>query len=278
MAISAHRAKNSKAAQVIGGAGMVCIGVVYLIVAYLALRVAFGDSGEQADQKGAIAEVGATSFGKVVLWVLVVGLIAYGAWQLMQAAIGFRWVQKKGKRTRKRIGAVVRAIIGISLGIYAARLASSGSGTSTGSGSSGGSGGEQQKEWTAKVLALPFGQVLVAIGAAIIIGVGISQIRKGVLKKFLDDLDLGDLPAGTQQWVRRLGVAGYIAKGIVLGIIGVLLGIAAFHENSREAGGLDAALKTLAAQPFGTVALVIVAIGLAAFGVYSFAAARAHKT
>ncbi|HEY0447759.1 DUF1206 domain-containing protein, partial [Actinophytocola sp.] len=42
--------------------------------------------------------------------------------------------------------------------------------------------------------------------------------------------------------------------------------------------GLDAALRTLAAQPFGTIALVVVALGLAAFGVYCFAAARAHKS
>jgi hypothetical protein len=270
MVTSAHRAKNSKPAQALGRAGMVCVGVVHLIVAYLALRVAFGDKGEQADQKGAISEIGTSSFGKVVLWILVVGLIAYGLWQFMEAAIGFRWVQKKGKRTRKRIGAVVRGILGISLGLYAARLA-------TGSGS-GGSGNQQQQEMTAKLLSLPFGQVLVAIAAAIVIGVGISQIRKGVKKKFLEDLDVGDLPQGSQQWVRRLGVAGYIAKGVVLGIIGVLLGFAAFRENAGEAGGLDAALKTLAAQPFGTVALVVVALGLAAFGVYCFAAARAHKT
>jgi hypothetical protein len=243
---------------------------VYLIVAYLALQVAFGDKGQQADQKGAIAEIGATSFGKVVLWVLVVGLIAYGLWQFMQAAIGYHWVQKESKRTRRRIGAVVRGIIGISLGLYAGRLA-------TGSGS-GGSGNEQQQEWTAKLLSLPFGQVLVAIVAAIVIGVGVAQIRKGVKKKFLEDLDTGDLPSGTQQWVRRLGVFGYIAKGVVLGIIGVLLGFAAFDKNAGEAGGLDRALKTLAEQPFGTVALIIVALGLAAFGVYCFAAARAHKS
>src|ERR1044071_1864368 len=105
MAVSAQRAKNSKTAQVLGRAGMACLGVVYLIVAYLALQVAFGDKGQQADQKGAIAEIGATSFGKVVLWVLVVGLIAYGLWQFMQAAIGYHWVQKESKRTRRRIGA-----------------------------------------------------------------------------------------------------------------------------------------------------------------------------
>jgi hypothetical protein len=270
VALSAQRAKNSRLVQVLGRIGMACYGVVHILVAYLALRVALGDSGEQADQKGALQEVASTSFGGVVLWILTVGLIAYGAWQLMMAAIGFHWVHKKGKRTRKRIGAVVRAIIGVSLGIYAGRMA-------TGSGG-GQSGNQKQQEFTAKLLSLPAGQVLVAIVAAVVIGVAVGLVVKGVRKSFLKDLDLQDLPMGTQTWVRRLGVTGYIAKGVVLGIVGVLLGIAAFQSQPGEAGGLDRALKTLAAQPFGTVALVLVAVGLAAFGVYCFAAARAHKS
>lgn len=269
VALSAHRAKNSRLVQVLGRAGMVCYGIVHLIVAYLALRVAFGDSGQQADQNGALQEVGATTFGAVILWVLAIGLIAYGLWQLVLAAVGFHWVTKKGKRTRRRIASVVRAVIGFALGFYAARLV-------TGNGG-GQSGNQRQQEFTAKLLSLPAGPVLVAIVAAIVIGVAVAEIRKGIRKSFMQDLDLGDLPQGTQQWVRRLGVLGYIAKGVVLGIIGVLLGLAAFQENAREAGGLDRALKTLAAQPFGTFALVVVAVGLAAFGVYCVAAARAHK-
>jgi hypothetical protein len=266
---TAQRAKNNRLTQVLGRAGMVCYGLVHIIVAYLALRVAFGDS-KQADQKGAIQEVGSTSFGAVILWVLAIGLVAYGAWQLMMAATGFQWVHKKGKRTRRRIASVGRAVIGIALGIYAGRLASGSGG--------GGSGNQGQQEFTAKLLSLPAGQVLVAIVAAIVIGIGVAEVRRGVKKSFVQDLDMQDLPHGTQQWVRRLGVFGYIAKGVVVGIVGILLAIAAFQSNPEEAGGLDRALKTLAAQPFGVFALVVVAIGLAAFGVYCFAAARAHKS
>lgn len=269
VALSAQRAKNNRVTQVLGRAGMACYGLVHVIVAYLALRVAFGEPGRQADQSGAVQEVGSTPFGEVVLWVLAVGLVAFGLWQMMMAAVGFRWVTKKGKRTRRRIAAAVKAVIGVALGVYAARFV-------TGN-NSGGSGDQRQQEFTARVLALPAGQVLVTIAAAVVIGVAVAEVSRGVRRSFLKDLDLQDLPSGTQQWVRRLGVLGYLAKGVVLGIIGVLLAIAAFRSNAQEAGGLDRALKTLAAQPFGTAALTVVAVGLAAFGVYCFAAARAHK-
>lgn len=256
--------------RVLGPAGMVCYAVIHLLVGYLALRVAFGDQSEQADQRGALAEIGSGGAGQIILWILAVGLFAFAVWQLLMAAMSFHWVQKKGKRTRKRIASVVRAVIGVSLGITAVRLAS-------GSGA-GASGNQQQQSWTAELLSLPAGRLLVGAVALIIIGVAVALVRTGVRKSFLKDLNTSDLPAGSQRWVTRVGVAGYLAKGLVLGIVGVLIGIAALQKDAGEAGGLDAALKTVANQPFGTVALVVVAIGLAAYGAYCLAAAKAHRT
>jgi len=267
---TASRAKNSKTMQILGRAGMICYGVIHLLLAYLAIRVATGDKSEQADQKGAIQEVGSTAFGGFLLWVLGLGLIAYGAWQVLLAAKGFHWVDKKSKRTRKKIGAAARAVVGFSLGVTSIIYA-------VGSGSSSSSSSEQQKTMTAKLLALPAGPFLVGLVALVIIGVAVGTAVKGFRKSFEDDLDMADLPRGTQQWVRRLGVVGYIAKGVTFFIVGILIGTAAIQHDPDEAGGLDAALKTLASQPFGTVALFVVALGLAAYGVYCFAAAKAHK-
>jgi len=267
---AAAQAKNSTTTQVLGRAGMVCYGVIHVLIGYLALRVAFGDSGEQADQRGALAEVGSGGFGKVVLWVLAVGLFAYAAWQVLMAAKSFHWVTKQRKRAVKRVAAVARAVIGVALGVTAVQLAS-------GSGS-GGSGDQQQKSWTAELLSLPAGRVLVGLVALVIIGVAVALVSKGVRKSFLNDLNTGELPTGSRRWVTRLGTAGYLAKGLVLGIVGVLIGIAALHRDAGQAGGLDAALRTVAGQPFGTAALVAVALGLAAYGVFCFAAAKAHKT
>jgi hypothetical protein len=64
----------------------------------------------------------------------------------------------------------------------------------------------------------------------------------------------------------------------VFGIVAVLIGFAALSSDAGKAGGLDAALRTLAAQPFGPFLLAAVALGLAAFGVYCFAAAKSHKS
>ncbi len=71
-----------------------------------------------------------------------------------------------------------------------------------------------------------------------------------------------------------LGRVGYIAKGIALGVLGVLFVVAAVQHDPQQAGGLDSAFATLAAQSFGVALLVAVGLGFAAYGLYSFARAR----
>jgi uncharacterized protein DUF1206 len=264
---TADRGEKSNTAQLLGRIGMACYGVVHLVIAYLALQVAFGDS-EQADQKGALQQIGSTAFGQILLWVVAIGLVLFGLWQFLMAATGYEWVSG-GKRTRKRIGAGARGVVVIVLGFTAFRIA-------TGSGG-GGSGNQSQQEFTAKLLSLPAGPALVVIAAAAVLGVAIAAGIKGFKKKFLEDLDTSELPGKTKRWVGWLGMAGYLAKGVVFAIVAILLAIAGFNSDAHQAGGLDAALKTLAAQPFGTALLTVVALGFAAFGAYCFGAAWAHK-
>src|SRR5689334_7785856 len=119
MATIATRAKNSTTIEAIGRVGMVCYGAVYLIVAYLAGQTAFGANPQPADQKGALEKIAATTFGGVVLWVLAIGLFAFGLWQLLLAAVSFHWYADKRKRLGKRAGAAVRGIVGLALGVAA---------------------------------------------------------------------------------------------------------------------------------------------------------------
>lgn len=270
MTTLARRAERSTPIAGLGRIGMVCYGVVHGLVASLALRIATEGSDKPADQSGALEEIAGTTFGGVVLWVLAIGLIAFGVWQALLAVVGYTWRNKKRTRVFKRIGAGVRAVIGFSLGVLSIRLA-------TGDGGGGG-GGEEQKTFTARLLELPTGRFLVILAALIVLGFGIAAIVSGARRSFMKDLDTTELPAGSQQWVRRIGMIGYLAKGVAVGIVGILLGIAALRSNPGQAGGLDAALRTLAGQPFGVFLLVVVALGLAAFGVYCLAAARSHRT
>jgi hypothetical protein len=80
-----------------------------------------------------------------------------------------------------------------------------------------------------------------------------------------------------RQGVTRLGEIGYIAKGVAFAIVGILLLDAAIADRATRSRGLDGALHTLAQQQYGGPLLDIVAIGLAAFGVYCFFQTKYRK-
>ncbi|HEX5403670.1 MAG TPA: DUF1206 domain-containing protein [Pseudonocardiaceae bacterium] len=266
-----HKASNVEHSTVVQGLGRfgdICYGVVHIVVAVLAIQLAFGGSGHSVDQKGAVATVAAQPFGEVVLWLIAVGLVAFGAWQLLCAVTGFQWIEKKGKRTRRRIGAAARGVAVLAIAVYTVRLLLSDPGKSSDS---------QSKELTARLMSVSGGRILVgAAGLAVVVAAGALAYR-GLRRKFMRDLDLGKLSAGARKTTETLGVVGFVAKGVAYGIVGILVLIAAITFNPNKAGGLDDALRTLAGQPFGVVLLVIVALGLAAYGVYCFFEARCRK-
>jgi hypothetical protein len=90
-----------------------------------------------------------------------------------------------------------------------------------------------------------------------------------VTKNFLDDLKVGD-----GKVVTPLGIVGYTAKGLVLAGTGILVIVASIKSDPSKATGIDGAVKTLGDAPFGQFLLVIAALGIAAYGLYSFAMAR----
>jgi hypothetical protein len=110
--------------------------------------------------------------------------------------------------------------------------------------------------------------LLIAIGLGLAV-VGGYHVYKGVAKKFLKDLRVF---GGTG--ISAVGVTGYAAKGLVLAGAGVLVIVATLQADPSKATGLDATVKALGHAPFGKVLLVAAALGIAAFGAYSFVRSR----
>lgn len=245
----------------LGRAGMVMYGVVHVLVAWLAIQVAFG-GGEQADSKGALSDV--AQGGQLLLWTLAIGLTFFALWQLLLAFVGYTYIGKKRKRISKRIGSAARAVTALGIALGAFKYATSGSA---------GDQTQQQQELTAQVLTWPGGQFIVGAVAIGVIAIAGVIVYKGIKKSFEKDLDMSRAPS----WIEPVGRIGWIGKGVAYGVIGVLVGLAAINADPQQSGGMDKALKTLAAQPYGMFLLTAVALGIAAFGVYCFAAARALK-
>ena len=123
-------------------------------------------------------------------------------------------------------------------------------------------------------MSAPGGQVLVAVVGLVILAVAVYLARRGWKEKFLKRLD-GDGKTGNDGKAYRLfGKVGYIAKGAALAIVGGLFVWAAVTHDAKKSGGLDQALHQLLQAPFGGVLLVVVAAGIACYGLFCFAWAK----
>lgn len=257
----------SRGVELLGRVGLVGYGTVHLLVGVIAVRVALGRQPGQADQQGALATIATEPLGLVLISVIVLGLVAFGIWHGLAAATGFRWTSG-WDRTQKRIGSGARALAVLGVATIGVRLLVTGS-----SGSS--TGGSRQV--TADLLVLPAGRVLVGLVGIVVLIAAIATCWTGVRRDFLEELDRSRLPARLRTPFVWVGVAGHVLRAVAFGVMAVLFGAAALTADPRRAGGLDAALKTLAEQPFGPFLLIVVAVGFVSFGLYLFGEARARR-
>jgi hypothetical protein len=232
-------------------AGYVVLGVLHLLLAWLALQVAFGHGGADADPSGALEIIAGSPAGRVLLVVVVVAFALLAVWQVGEGLRQRRWADRA-----KPAG---KAVLYLSLCAASVSFLT-GVGTSSSA---------QATDATAALMELPFGTVLVVLVGAGVAATGGYHVYKGWSERFRDDLatDPGRL-------LVLAGRIGYLAKGLALLTIGVGLAVAGIRHDPSRSRGLDGALNDLSRLPMGQAILVVVALGFAAYGVYSFARAR----
>ena len=247
-------------------AGLTARGVNYLLIGALAVAIGLGSGGKEADRVGALHYVAGKPGGAAGLWLLAAGFAALTVWRLAEAAYGQSGPD--GHKARKRLGSLASAVLyGFICGSIVAFLL----------GVSQTSGNSQSKDVTAQLMAHTGGRWLVlAIGVSVVVA-GIVIVTGAVRKTFARQLRLTEMSPVTRHVVETLGRVGGTARGIVFGVVGVFLVVAAVTFDAKKAQGLDGALRKIAATPLGPWLLVAVALGLVTFGVYCCCEARWRK-
>ena len=262
-----ERASRSGWLEGLARAGLATRGVLYLVVTALAVQVARGRGDERADKQGALQAVVRQPLGRILLLVVAVGLAGYALWRFVEAVAGPPGEQRSSsKTTLKRLGYAARGLLYTAFFASALQLVIWSSDTA--------SDEHAQTDWTARVLNWPGGRWLVAATGLAIIGGGLYVGWRGLFRKFRKRLDAGDMSPPERRWILAFGSVGMVARMIVFSMIGVFLVNAASAHDPNQAVGIDGALKRLAERSYGPALLVAMAVGLAAYGVYSFAEAR----
>ncbi|HXD28649.1 MAG TPA: DUF1206 domain-containing protein, partial [Arthrobacter sp.] len=123
------------------------------------------------------------------------------------------------------------------------------------------------------LMSSPVGSVALIIGGLVVIGIGGYFVYRGISHSFQKILRPQENQ--TMRWiVNGFGTAGYIAKGLVLAAVGLLFIVATIQHDPQDATGLDGALKAVRDQPLGPTALLAIAVGLVAYGIFLFLRSR----
>lgn len=261
---------KSPAVAMAARAGFVARGVIYVLIGVLSLRIAFADGGgPQADRGGAVAEIADKPFGMVLLWLLGAALAGMAVWRLSEAAFG--QAGPDGKKASKRAMAAGRFVfygfVAYSVLSFAAGEKSSGSGSSD----------QQSQDVTAKVLDWPGGQWIVAGAGLVVAGAGAWIAIRAIMRKFRKHLKVSQMSRKVRKAVDVVGVFGGAARGSVFAAAGAFAVTAAVRHEPGKAKGMDNTLRSFTDTPAGPWLLVLIAVGLAAFGVFSWANARWRK-
>ncbi len=260
-----RQAERSDWLDQIARVGLVAYGLVYLLIAWLAVQLALGDHGEEASPSGALHELTQQPFGEAIVWAVAVGMLLLVVWRLIEAFFGHRDASGSD-RLRHRLASAGKACIYAVLGVTAVRVA-------LGSESSQGSS-QSSRGMTAKLMDLPAGQwIVVAVGLGVI-GYAAVVAWKGWEEKFAEDLETEGKLGYRGAAYLLLGKVGHIAKGVVFALVGALIVYAGATHQPEESGGLDQALQKVLQQPFGPYLLIVIGVGLACYGLFALAWAR----
>lgn len=262
----ASRAAHSSWLDRLTRGGLVGYGIIHLLLAWLIIQIAFDGSGADGDQSGALHKLAEKPFGTFLIVLLVTGLLALIIWQVLEAAVGHRSERGRHRVNERIVSAGRAAFYGYlcwnGVKVLRGKKASS---------------ADTQQKASEDLMASSGGRIWVVLAGLAIAAIGIGLAIYGARRGFEKHLKTSLMNARTRRLSSRLGVTGYVAKGTAYGIAGLLFVVAAIQYDPGKARGLDATLDALARQSYGPWLLALMALGIAAYGLFSFVQARYRK-
>jgi hypothetical protein len=244
----------------VGHSGYVAEGVVYVLIGGFAMMSALEPSQQPNGYQGALAKLAAAPFGDAMLALLALGLAAFVLWQVVLGILDpeHRRDRQTVKRCAMRLGYLLNgALHGVLVGEAVWRLLGFGGAADE---------GHSQAVWTARAMALPLGRWMIAATGAGIALFGVFQWYCAATRNKADRVELTH--ARLRGVIIALGTFGFLARGVLFGVIGAFLIDAARRYDTANATGIAGALGALKRQEYGHWLLSAVAAGLICYGLF----------
>lgn len=256
----AGRARSNPAFSRLARSGIGVRAVIYVLLAFMTADIALTHhSPSSPSGTGALTEVAKQPAGRPLLALMAVGLLGYAVWRLLQALSGGRGATSVLQR------AGWAAVGGLYL-ILCWRATELAVGPSSGAG---GGVSAHPQPLVAAVLRWPGGPGWVGLGGAALAAGGIALLVWGCAHDYSKTLDTNRLGGVRYQLARAAGIAGEAARGALVALVAVYLLEAAVKDQPSQARSLGGALYSFDRLTAGAALLLLAAVGLACFAIYS---------
>jgi hypothetical protein len=246
--------------------GFLVKGVLYMVIGALALQVAAKAGGRVTGTSGALTTVLGQPFGRTLLLVVVVGLLGYAAWRILQGLFDPDRLGNNWRGLAIRASFMARGALHAVLGWQAFRLYR---GLSAASGTS-------EREVATEAFRWPLGDWLVVLAGLGLIGFAVQQMYAAITCRLERNLDVEEMRREAGEWAVGLSRFGVAARAVVFALLGWAIVVAGWFRDPSEVGTTASSFRTLAAQPggLGRWLLGVTAAGFVAYGFYEIIHAR----
>ena len=241
--------------------GLLAKGIVYILIGGLASFAAFNIGGQTGGKSEAFGFVMDQPMGRILLGLIALGLLGYVVWRMIQT-----FLNPEDEDFFPRVGYFSSGAFYATIAFTAAQMAISGNGSDDSSG--------KQEYYISTIIDETWGQIAVGIVSLVFFGRAIYHLYRALSGKYAHKLKDMDLNQHARQVLLKAGMVGYIARAVVIGIIGFLFLQAAWYANSSQAGGTEEAFGLLQQSVAGPILLGTVSLGLLAYGVFMIVKAQ----
>jgi Mn2+/Fe2+ NRAMP family transporter len=274
---TAKAAANSTTAERLARTGLAARGAVFLILAYLVVRIAFGALGSSstahsASGPGVAQAISAQPGGRLMLVLLGAGLLFFALFSTIDALMHHDDERSDVKRWGKRFVAVATAVLYACFAVYCVVAAAGDVGHQSAQQSD-----AEQAQWSAKVLNWPLGQFWLGLLGVVLMVIAVVVTVLACVPHFADRLERHRMSRRMWRFAIITGTAGYLGRAALFGTVGWFVMSAAIENDPQHGQGVDGAVRLLADNGAGGIFLVVVAAALACFGLYLFVEARYRK-
>lgn len=234
--------------------GFLSRAVLYTVLGLIALG-AIGEISEGTE--GIFQTVDSSPGGTGLMWVLVIGLLAYALFRFSSPAFDIEHKGNDAKGWAQRIGHGASGIGHLALAWTAYKFATGDAAADSGGASDAAQG----------VLSFELGGVVIGALGVAFFGAALAQALKAVTAKFMDNIS-PRAPAQTE----LIGRIGYATRAVIFCVIGwSLIETGLLSEGASNVKTLGEAVASLAGTGW---MFTVVAIGLIMFGLFSLVLAR----